>query len=363
MRRRSGRKLAFVNRPLTARELAVIFGVWTFLAVLSSVNWVLDPRGPGFRPVNPAGPVTLAFIECWTWAALTPLIFAMSNRLTAARVALLILFGIVVSIAVFLFLGFLRFELFETIRRRPFRGVSEVMRMRFVPQLLFYCAIVAAGFAREYFLRDRERQKHAAQLQAQLAEARLDALRMQINPHFLFNTLNAVSALVERDPGGARRMIARLSELLRRTIDSSATDEVPLRSELDFLDRYIEIMEIRFHGRLRVDRNIDPATLDALVPSLILQPIVENALEHGASRAEGIGVVEIASRRAGDALVVSVRDNGPGVGAPREGVGLTNTRARLSALYGARSGVTLETARDGGAIAEMTLPFHTVRHA
>jgi sensor histidine kinase YesM len=196
------------------------------------------------------------------------------------------------------------------------------------------------------------------QLQAQLAEARLDALRMQINPHFLFNTLNAVSALVERDPSGVRKMIARLSELLRVTTDSRAADEVPLRQELQLLDRYIEIMEVRFRGRLRVEREIDPAALDALVPNLILQPIVENALEHGASRAAGESVVRIAVRRDGEALKISVRDNGPGVGANREGVGLGNTRARLAQLYQSRAGVTLTTADDGGALAEIVLPFH-----
>jgi LytS/YehU family sensor histidine kinase len=181
---------------------------------------------------------------------------------------------------------------------------------------------------------------------------------MQINPHFLFNTLNAVSALVDRDPSGVRKMIARLSELLRTTTDSRASDEVPLRQELQLLDRYIEIMEIRFQGRLRIERTIDPATLDALVPNLILQPIVENALEHGASRVLGEGVVQIAARREDDRLTISVHDNGPGVGVRREGVGLGNTRARLAQLYGDKATVTLANAPDGGAVAEVVLPFH-----
>lgn len=347
-----------VHRPLTWREIAVIFTFWTLLAVLSSANWLLDPRGPGFRPIDPSGPVIVAFIESWTWAALTPLIFRLSSRFSLARAPLLIVVGIAVSIGVFLLLGFARQVVFAPLHHRPYRGLSELSRMRFVPQLLFYFAILAAGFAREYFLRDQERQAHATQLQAQLAEARLDALRMQINPHFLFNTLNAVSALVDRDPSGVRKMIARLSELLRTTTDSRATDEVPLRQELQLLDRYIEIMEIRFQGRLRIERTIDPSTLDALVPNLILQPIVENALEHGASRVLGEGVVMIAARREGDGLTISVHDNGPGVGVRREGVGLGNTRARLAQLYGDKATVTLENAPDGGAVAEVVLPFH-----
>ena len=347
-----------MHRPLTWREIAIIFAFWTLLAILSSANWLLDPRGPGFRPIDPSGPVIVAFLESWTWAALTPLIFRLSSRFSLARAPLLIVIGIIISVGVFLLLGFARQEVFAPLRHRPFRGLSEIGRMRFVPQLLFYFAILAAGFAREYFLRDQERQAHAIQLQAQLAEARLDALRMQINPHFLFNTLNAVSALVDRDPSGVRKMIARLSELLRTTTDSRASDEVPLRQELQLLDRYIEIMEIRFQGRLRVEREVEAAVMDALVPNLVLQPIVENALEHGASRALGEGVVRIAARREGDRLAVTVRDNGPGVGARHEGVGLGNTRARLAQLYGDAAGVTLTTAADGGAIAEIVIPFH-----
>lgn len=346
-------------RPLAKREIAIIFAFWTFLAILSSVNWILDPRGPGFRPIDPTGPIAVSFIESWTWAALTPLIFRLSTRLSLQRVALLFVAGVAISIGVFLIVTFAREVLFAPPRHRPYRGITELGRLRFVPQLLFFIAIASAGFAREYFLRDREREQHSVQLQAQLAEARLDALRMQINPHFLFNTLHAISAMVDRDPAGVRKMIARLSELLRTTTDSRAADEVSLRQELQYLDRYIEIMEIRFRGRLRVERHIDDSTLAACVPNLILQPLVENALEHGASRAVGEGLVEISSRREGDRLILRVRDNGPGVAVSTEGIGLGNTRARLAQLYGDRAGVTLTTGEDGGAVAEITLPYRT----
>lgn len=348
-------------RPLTRREIAIIFAFWTLLAVLSSVNWVIDPRAAGFRPINPSGPISVAFIESWSWAALTPLIFRLSNRFSLRRAALLIAIGFVVSIAVFLFLGYARELLMAPARYRGPHGLADVARFRFVPQLLVYFAILAAGYAREYFQRDQERQAHAVQLQAQLAEARLDALRMQVNPHFLFNTLNAVSALVDRDPAGVRKMIARLSELLRTTIDSNAADEVPLRQELELLDRYVAIMEVRFQGRLRIERDIDPSVLDVRVPNLILQPIVENALEHGASRAMGEGFVHIEARRDGESLLITVRDNGPGVVTGREGVGLGNTRARLEQLYGARGAVRLNNvlngAEGGGAVAEIVVPL------
>ncbi|HEX2059181.1 MAG TPA: histidine kinase [Thermoanaerobaculia bacterium] len=359
---------------LSVREIALIFLFWTSLATLSSVNRLLGMRDFGFGRVisSPAGPIALAFIESWTWAALTPLIFWLSSRSPrvrslALRVALLILAGIGIAIVVYVLLDFARSAIITVPagRRRGggppvFAPLREIGRFRFLNQLLVYGAVLAAGFAREFFLRDRARQQHEVRLQAQLAEARLDALRMQINPHFLFNTLHAVSALVERDPAGVRRMIARLSELLRHTIDSRATDEVPLRDELAFLRRYIEIMEVRFQGKLQVAMHVDDDTLDALVPNLILQPLVENALEHGAARAGGAGRIELAARREGDALVVTVRDNGPGVDANSgSGVGLGNTRARLAQLYDEDASLTLSAAEGGGAIARVTLPYHT----
>ncbi|HEV7574050.1 MAG TPA: histidine kinase, partial [Thermoanaerobaculia bacterium] len=202
-------------------------------------------------------------------------------------------------------------------------------------------------------------QLRAANLQAAWTHSRLQALRMQLNPHFLFNTLHAVSALVERDPSGVRKMIARLSELLRHTIEARGADEVPLRDELEFLRRYIEIMEIRFQGRLTVTVNAGDRALDALVPNLILQPIVENALEHGASRASGRGEVTIDAKVDGDDLVVTVQDNGPGLQSNDEGVGLSNTKARLDQLYGDPASLTLASPSAGGVLATLRLPYHT----
>ena len=351
---------------LSARELLLIFIFWTALASLTAVNELLDPRGFGFRLTSPANSIAMAYIEAGLWAVFTVPIFSLASRLSVTRsrwlvrIPLLIILGIAVSLIIYFILGYVRVEIFE-VRRRGVPGFAplrEIGRFRFANQLLVYGAVLTAGFAREYFLRDQERRRESAELQAQLAEARLDALRAQINPHFLFNTLNAIAALVERDPAGVRRMIARLGELLRHTIDSRGAAMVPLRDEIEFLRRYIEIMEIRFQGRLRIEINMDAATLDVRVPSLILQPIVENALEHGASRAVGEGLIEIASRLSGDRMIVSVRDNGPGV---REegaaGVGMSNTRARLEQLYGARASLSLDPGPGGGAVATLTFPI------
>ncbi|MGZ5473881.1 MAG: sensor histidine kinase [Thermoanaerobaculia bacterium] len=357
---------------LSAREIALIFAFWTSLAGLSVLNRLYDPRGEGLRVITRTGPLVLPFLEAWLWAALTPPIFWVSSRSSSmtrvARVALLVLAGAAIAVFMDVSLDFLRDILFPVPRRRGggsvfalFRGFG---RFGILNQLMIYCAVLAAGFAREYFLREQRRgreavrlEARAAQLEAQLAHARLDALRMQLNPHFLFNTLHAVSALVERDPGGVRRMIARLSELLRHTLDSRGSEEVPLRDELAFLQRYLDIMAVRFQGRLRVSTSIDGSVLDARVPNFILQPLVENALEHGVSRA-GDAEIAIAARRDGDHLVISIHDRGPGFDASAEsGVGLANTRARLAALYGAAASVAMRTAPEGGAAAELRLPW------
>ncbi|HEY6843292.1 MAG TPA: histidine kinase, partial [Thermoanaerobaculia bacterium] len=298
---------------LSAREIALIFAFWTFLATLSAVNTLVDPRGYGFR-ITPAGPIAMAYVESWLWAGFTPFIFSLTGRFPLersrwwVRLPALLVIGAFVSLAIWFVIAFVRSEVFELPRRgvAVFAPLIEMRRLRFLNQLLIFFAVLAAGYAREYFLRQNA-------LQTQLAEARLDALRAQINPHFLFNTLNAIAALVERDPAGVRRMIARLGDLLRRTIESRGAATVPLREEIDFLRRYIEIMEIRFQGRLRTELHIDDNALDVMVPSLVLQPIVENALEHGASRAAGEGRIEISAHRNGGNLVMQVRDNGPGM--------------------------------------------------
>ena len=367
-------------RHIGSREIFLIVVCWTSLAILSSVNRLLDPRGFGMRVMTPVGPIALTFLEAWMWAALTPLIFWLSSRFSPARsnwmtrIPLLLGTGAGISMTVYVILAVARSEILPNPRRRnigAFAPLRELGRFPYLNQLLIYFVLLVGGLAREYFLRDQQRAReavrleaNAAQLQAQLAEARLDALRMQINPHFLFNTLHAISALVERDPSGVRRMIARLSELLRHTIDSHGTDEVTVRAELDFLRRYLEIMEIRFQGTLRVDTAIEPDVLEALVPNLILQPIVENALEHGVTRADGPGHLDIAARRRGDQLILTVRDNGPGLAeakTPNEshGVGLRNTRARLQQLYGDAASLKLSSAPAGGVIAEIALPLHT----
>ena len=188
----------------------------------------------------------------------------------------------------------------------------------------------------------------------------MNALRAQLNPHFLFNTLNAVSTLVEEDPRGARRMIARLSDLLRHTLGEGDEQEITLARELEMLRLYLDIMEVRFQGKLDVSIEAEPALDDALVPNLVLQPLVENAFRHGLAAVQGAGCVTVRAERDDGDLVLTVRDNGGGpVNPVREGVGLTNTRSRLAQLYGERQQLALTAGEDGGALAEIRLPYHT----
>jgi two-component system, LytTR family, sensor kinase len=363
--------------PLRRADWLFILGFWTFFALLTSANTLLDPNR-GFNGIFSSAPIAMAFIESALWAVLTPLVFALASHYQLERghmlprICLFFCVGMLIAVAVDVVTGFLRYDVFHLIRGR-FADAGPVWRLQhlwFMNEFLYYVAILAGGIARDYFLRYHSRreqtillQAQAAQLQAQLADARLAALRSQLNPHFLFNTLHAVSALVERDPRGVRRMIARLSELLRTTLDGADEQEVPLGQELTFTHRYLEIMQIRFQGRLSIQSQVEPAALDALVPNLILQPLVENAIKHGVSKIDEEGRIEIHGRREGDRLVLCVRDNGPRVGedglrSSSEGVGLRNTRQRLAELYGEDQSLTLRGADDGGVVAEVIIPYH-----
>jgi LytS/YehU family sensor histidine kinase len=205
-----------------------------------------------------------------------------------------------------------------------------------------------------------EREQAAARLETSLSEARLAALRDQIDPHFLFNTLNSVSVLALRgDREGVTRVVAALGNLLRRSLDGGRAQEVPLAEELAMLEHYLEIQAIRFGERLTIERDIDPAAGQALVPSMITQPLVENAVQHAVAPTPGPARVAIRAHREGGSLRLEVSDSGPGFAgaAPREGIGLGNTRARLAQLYGAGHSLDLGPSPEGGARVVVRLPW------
>ncbi|HEX8747487.1 MAG TPA: histidine kinase [Pyrinomonadaceae bacterium] len=231
---------------------------------------------------------------------------------------------------------------------------------------IVYWLIIWASHALNYYKRYRESELQASRLKAQLAEAQLQALKMQLHPHFLFNTLHSISSLLSRDTEAARRMIARLGDFLRLTLENSGAQEVSLRDELDFLRCYLDIEAIRFYDRLTVRMEIEPQTLSSRVPNLILQPIVENAIRHGIAPRSKPGLIEIRSALRGERLRLEVRDDGPGLPAElgpsrtgRRGIGLSNTQNRLRQLYG--EGASFEMTNDvrGGLLVILEFPFHS----
>jgi two-component system, LytTR family, sensor kinase len=218
-------------------------------------------------------------------------------------------------------------------------------------ELLAYGGILAVAHAVESQRRYREAAVARAQLEAELVRAQLDALKMQLHPHFLFNTLNAIMVLIRKqDLTRATRVLSGMSELLRYALENIDAQQVPLRQELEFIERYLEIEQIRFSDRLQVRRSIEPGVLDALVPNLILQPLVENALKHGIESRAGGGVLELSARRRGDRVRLEVRDDGVGLGgrgARGAGLGLRNVTARLEGLYGRDQSLIVEPASPG----------------
>jgi len=227
---------------------------------------------------------------------------------------------------------------------------------------LVYWEILIAIHAYDYYRKYTERERRAAELEKLLSQARLRALQMQLNPHFLFNTLHSISSLMHTDVEAADRMIARLSDLLRQALDTTDAQEVPLRQELDFLRRYLEIEQTRFGDRLKVALDIAPDTLDARVPNLILQPLVENAIRHGIEPHARVGVIELRARQSHGTLRMEVRDNGGGLPAEagdRERIGLTNTRARLLQLFGEQFHFELSNPPTGGTLVALSIPLRT----
>jgi signal transduction histidine kinase len=236
---------------------------------------------------------------------------------------------------------------------------QELFFLNFDWEMMTYWAVVGLSHALDFHRESQERELTAAQLRTRLAEANLQALQRQLHPHFLFNTLNTISALMHRDVEAADAMLERLSDLLRLTLDRVGTQYVALKDELDFLRKYLEIEKTRFGERLHVHIEVELDTLDAAVPNLVLQPLVENALRHGIGPKVGGGRVDISARRQGDDLWLEVRDNGVGLtgDAFRKGVGMTNTRSRLEHLYGDRYRFECHTPPGGGVLVTVVIPF------
>ena len=358
-------------------EAGVIVLFWALVALLTVGREALSPHvGPNGNLRE--GEALYIFLEFTPWMFLTPFLFWVTMRILPDQVGwlralpLVIVLGVPVA-ALVDFFDHVFWNTFVTSNRyRPLSLRFILSNFHFLSEFFIYFAVVISGFARAYFLRSQAHRQEAiklrldaVQLQHHLAEARLNALRMQINPHFLFNTLHVISDHFEEDPRAARRMIARLSEILRYSFDSTETKESPLSQELHFLDGYLDIQRFRFEDRLEVNFDVPQKLLEAMVPTLILQPLVENAIKHGISQIEGQGIITIKAWKDGEELHLSVADNGPGASAdnghkyPSSGIGVSNTIERLETLYGANQQFSIESPPSGGFVAYIILPYHT----
>ncbi|MGH9937203.1 MAG: sensor histidine kinase [Blastocatellia bacterium] len=306
------------------------------------------------------------------WALVTPLIFQLGRRIPLSRQSLsyalpahfglAILFGLS-HLALWAAFGAV-FSGSSGGEAVGFRG--EFVRLaQFLPyvEVIFYWAILGAGIARDTYGQARARELEAKSLEAQLQQARLRALQMQLHPHFLFNALNTVAMLIRNgEHRQAVRMTAGLGELLRRSLDENTGQEAPLEHELEFIRRYLELEQLRFPDRLRVEIEASAESLSALVPNLILQPLVENAIRHGVAQSSSAGLVRIVARRANEWLELFVQDDGKGLPndwelAQQQGIGLGNTRTRLAQLYGERAELTLQNASPTGVVARLKMPY------
>jgi two-component system, LytTR family, sensor kinase len=355
--------LTYSSARRTLFGLVLIWGAWTLYALFGASQSYLS-RAYSQQPIVFLPAFKYSLLDSYTWALLTPLVLWLGGRFAIQKknawyfIPLHIVFGVLFAVVYVQI--FVRLLPLIGYRSNP-RMTTNVMLARFHSDLLTYAVLVGLRHAVDYYRKYKDRELKATQLEARLAQAQLQVLKMQLQPHFLFNTLHAISALVHKDVEAADRMITRLSEFLRLTLDSVGTQEIALKGELESLDKYLEIEQVRFGDRLKVHRSVDPETLDLLVPSLILQPLVENAVRHSiAPRAAG-GRVEIRAHRIDRKLVLEVEDDGPGLPntALTEGVGLANTRARLEQLYGASQTMELLTEVGRGFRIQLTLPVHT----
>lgn len=308
-------------------------------------------------------------MEWYAWGALSPLIFGVCRRFNFSARPWQTLVAHAVS-GTFISLlhccvlttgALIESQVLHTGFSWP--GLFKfIFANHFHENVLTYAALVSVWHALEYHDRFKEREHRAAELEAHLTRARLFALKTQLQPHFLFNTLNGIAAMTYENPKGAHRMLATLSELLRASLNEHGDQEITLRSELDFNRRYLELEQIRFGPRLSVEWDIAPESLDANVPNLLLQPLIENALKHAIAPFSKPGRITISSRRDNGTLVVRVSDNGPGLVASVDpdtspGIGLKNTQARLQAIYGPQQRLEFKQPDGGGLAVEIAIPF------
>ena len=344
----------------------LVSAAWIGPAILGAINEVAQARLWGRAP--DLSQILFASGDWLVYALLTPAVFAIAERWPIARPYLArraLLHGTISLLFCAAWAGI------GTLLKVALLGAPEEgWTLSFVSWTFItlpfgvsvYLAVVAIEHAVRYFVEARDREVEMARLSEQLAGARFAALQAQLNPHFLFNTLNTIAVLVrDGDRAGASRMVELLGDVLRRTLNRRDANEVALDEELELVRQYLAIEQTRFPDRLRVEIEAAPALAPAAVPSFVVQHLVENAIRHGIARSAGGGRVRVEARRDGDALVIVVADDGRGfdvTAALPERRGLANTRERLRALYGESGTLALERGASGGTVATLRIPYH-----
>ena len=363
----------------------LILAMWSLIGLSFTLNYYLfaDHYVAIFKQSPTLKGMLVWELPYWfLWAAIAPLVFWLTARFRIDRerwfrnsllhIAACLLLSIAHR-AIYLIIGWLlHVAAYQQMSSIPELYESDIL-FNLPTGFMSYGTILLVSQAVDYHNRHQEEELKISRLKADLAEAQLQvtqaqlqALKMQLHPHFLFNTLNSISALLDEDVEAADEMIARLGDFLRLTLENSGAQEVSLQEELEFLRCYLEIEQVRFQDRLTVRMDIEPQTLDAKVPNLILQPIVENAIRHGIVARIAPGRIEIRAGRVGGTLQLQVKDNGPGLSSPQDsagklrgGLGLANTRARLEQLYGLSHRFDMSDAAEGGLQVTLEIPFET----
>lgn len=362
------------------RTLLLLSGFWLFSAIYYATQplaWLLIYGSPiQGREMIASGLQWLSYIPLSLFCLRLPVRYSLRPEKREESIRRLIYIGIAVSLVLFV-LDVLSFELASigVAKPPPFLQLASMLAVSHAhTYVLIYLLLTGLAYAIDYFQSSRAFEEeaarqavHAAALQRDLADARLRTLRMQLQPHFIFNAHHAITGLMlEGETTKAVQMLVRLSDLLRLTLDQGDGHDVPLRQEIALLRQYLEIQQIRYGDRLRVEIAVDEQALEAAVPSLILQPLVENAVRHGVDRQIAPGWIRITGRRMDDRLVLTVENSGQPNPAPqrrRNGIGLSTTRARLREAYGEAHAFSLTPMPHGGMRAEMTIPFLILERA
>ncbi|RJP26526.1 MAG: hypothetical protein C4527_15310 [Candidatus Omnitrophota bacterium] len=360
--------------PIRWSHAGIVFGIFTLLGILTALFFILSINFAG-HPIPTAEILFLTLLNWYLWALLIPVIYYLAKRYpfeshrlipslldNAIAFIIFIFIKILLEVLLSFFIPLPPLQDAHFFERFVIIALSPHMYMNF----LVYFTLLGGIHAFNYYHKFREKELTASRLEAQLAQTQLHVLKMQLHPHFLFNTLNSISSLIYENAEAADEMIEQLSELLRYSLQNIGTQETELNHELDFVNRYLAIEQIRFSDRLIVENDIDANTLDAIVPTMILQPLVENSIRHGIARHNATGKISIHAHKNNQSLHLEIHDNGPAfssesVQTSSSGVGLTNTQKRLEQLYGTSFSLYTSSTANGEYVVRIEIPFQTER--